>query len=89
MAQIDRTTFDLVIIDLVMPVQEGLETIRALNREHPSLRRGHPLQRGSLPPQLRQQARHLHLPTSEPVAGGLCRGSLLDSALKPEGAGRI
>jgi DNA-binding response OmpR family regulator len=28
---------DLVITDLVMPVQEGVETILALRREHPAL----------------------------------------------------
>ncbi len=31
------TTFDLVITDLVMPEVEGLETIRLLKRDHPSL----------------------------------------------------
>jgi DNA-binding response OmpR family regulator len=30
-------TLDLVITDLVMPVQEGVETILALRREHPAL----------------------------------------------------
>jgi CheY-like chemotaxis protein len=30
--------FDLVIIDLIMPEQEGLETIQALRKEHPSLK---------------------------------------------------
>jgi len=33
-----RMKFDLVIIDLVMPEQEGLETIQALTKEHPGLR---------------------------------------------------
>src|SRR5712692_7036472 len=33
-----RTKFDLVIIDLVMPEQEGLETIQELKKEHPGLR---------------------------------------------------
>lgn len=32
-----NTTFDLVITDLVMPEVEGLETIRLLKRDHPSL----------------------------------------------------
>jgi CheY-like chemotaxis protein len=31
------STFDLVITDLVMPEVEGLETIRLLKRDHPSL----------------------------------------------------
>jgi DNA-binding response OmpR family regulator len=31
------TPFDLVITDLIMPVQEGVETIIALHREHPKL----------------------------------------------------
>jgi len=33
-----RAKLDLAIIDLVMPEQEGLETIQALKREHPGLR---------------------------------------------------
>jgi CheY-like chemotaxis protein len=32
------TTFDLVIIALFMPVQDGFETIRALKKEYTSLR---------------------------------------------------
>jgi CheY-like chemotaxis protein len=38
MAQIRRMTFDLAIIDLVMPEQDGLETLRILKREFPVLR---------------------------------------------------
>ena len=38
MAQIRRVTFDLAIIDLVMPEQDGLETLRDLKREFPALR---------------------------------------------------
>lgn len=35
---IRRSGIDLAIVDLVMPEQEGLETIRALHREHPELK---------------------------------------------------
>jgi len=38
LAQIRQTTFDLVILDLIMPEQEGLETIQLLRREHPGLK---------------------------------------------------
>jgi two-component system chemotaxis response regulator CheY len=37
-ALIRKTTFDLVIIDLIMPEGEGLETIRSLTKEYPGLR---------------------------------------------------
>ena len=37
-ALIRRTKFDLVIMELVMPELEGLETIRALTKEQPGLR---------------------------------------------------
>jgi len=37
-AQIRQVTFDLAIIDLVMPEQDGLETLRALKRELPAFR---------------------------------------------------
>src|SRR4051812_48434661 len=30
-------SFDLVITDLIMPVQEGVETIITIHREHPEL----------------------------------------------------
>ena len=33
-----RTKFDLAIIDLVMPEQEGIETIQVLRKEDPGLR---------------------------------------------------
>lgn len=32
-----RTPFDVVIVDLVMPNKEGLETIRELKRDYPNL----------------------------------------------------
>lgn len=35
---IDREPVDLVITDLIMPEQEGLETIRILKKEHPEIR---------------------------------------------------
>jgi CheY-like chemotaxis protein len=38
MEEIRRKTFDLVIIALFMPVQEGFETIRALRNEYAGLR---------------------------------------------------
>jgi CheY-like chemotaxis protein len=37
MEQIRRTAFDLVIITLFLPVQEGFETIRALKKENAGL----------------------------------------------------
>jgi CheY-like chemotaxis protein len=37
-ALVRRTEFDLLILDLVMPEQEGLETIRELKTEYPSLK---------------------------------------------------
>jgi PAS domain S-box-containing protein len=36
--QVDTTEVDLVIIDLVMPEQEGIETIRAMHRGRPGLK---------------------------------------------------
>jgi DNA-binding response OmpR family regulator len=33
----NATTFDIVVCDLVMPVQEGVETILKLRRAHPQL----------------------------------------------------
>jgi CheY-like chemotaxis protein len=38
MEEIRRKTFDLVIIALFMPVQEGFETIRVLRNEYAGLR---------------------------------------------------
>jgi CheY-like chemotaxis protein len=38
MAQIRSVTFDLVILNLIMPEQEGLETIQQLRREYPLLK---------------------------------------------------
>jgi two-component system, cell cycle sensor histidine kinase and response regulator CckA len=38
MARVRSRKVDLVFTDLVMPVQEGLETIRALRREFPEIR---------------------------------------------------
>jgi CheY-like chemotaxis protein len=35
--ELQRATPDLVITDLVMPGQEGIETIQALRRDHPSI----------------------------------------------------
>ena len=37
-AEIRRRKFDLIIIDLVMPEREGLETIQAFKKENPGLR---------------------------------------------------
>jgi CheY-like chemotaxis protein len=37
-SKIENTAIDLVITDLVMPEQDGLETIRLLHRRHPALR---------------------------------------------------
>ena len=33
-----RETLDLVLIDLAMPEQDGIETIRLLRRQHPALK---------------------------------------------------
>jgi CheY-like chemotaxis protein len=36
--EVHRTTFDLVMLDLIMPKQDGLETIQLLKREFPLLK---------------------------------------------------
>jgi PAS domain S-box-containing protein len=38
MKEARRSSFDLILTDLVMPEQEGIETIRALRKEKPSIR---------------------------------------------------
>jgi PAS domain S-box-containing protein len=38
MKEARRSSFDLILTDLVMPDQEGIETIRALRKEKPSIR---------------------------------------------------
>lgn len=38
MRKFDRERFDLVITDLIMPEQEGVETIRLLRRQSPDLK---------------------------------------------------
>ncbi|HYM11104.1 MAG TPA: response regulator, partial [Bryobacterales bacterium] len=38
MEQIRRTAFDLAIMDIIMPEQDGIETIRTLKTEQPGLK---------------------------------------------------
>src|SRR5579871_6216522 len=36
--QLTKSRFEMILIDLIMPEQEGLETITALKRQHPGVK---------------------------------------------------